>query len=239
MTDRGVSEVVSFVLVFSLVITSVGLVSTVGYSALSDIQASQEADNGALAFEVLAADVDAIESGRAQTQSADIGTSSGTLGTSASTAVSVAVAGRDWNVTTGSLFFRSQRTTVAYQSGAVVRQSGPSAVISAPPDITCTPGGVAVVSLVSINSTSSSSVSGTSVRVVTRQESSSLLYPTNRTPSSPVTVEVRVESEMQDAWARYFEESDGWTYDSATETASCSAERVIVRQTNILVDFRV
>lgn len=241
-SDRGISEVVSFVLVFALVTTSVGLVTTVGYSTLSDLQSSQQAENGALAFEVLSADIDAIESGRADTQSADIGTSDGTLGVDLTTSVVVSVAGEEWNTTTGSLFFQTDETRLTYESGAVVRRSGDNTVMLAPPDFTCTDD-TAIVSVVKVNSTSTSSLSGSTVRVVTRRVTTPtdgpLLYPMNRSPTSPATVDVTVQSDSTDAWESYFQDSGEWTYDAGTNTGSCTADQIIVRKTTISVDFRV
>ncbi|ELZ85768.1 hypothetical protein C453_08133 [Haloferax elongans ATCC BAA-1513] len=235
--DRGVSEVVSFVLVFALVTTSVGLVSSLGYVTLSDLQSAQQADNGALAFEVLAADIDAIESGRAETQSADVGTSDGSLGVNPNETVVVTIDGQTWNAS-GSVFFHSDDARVSYESGAVVRQSEDDAVMIAPPDFTCRDG-AAIVSLVDIETTDSSSISGSSVRVITRRQSSRLLYPSSRIPIGTVTVNVSVQGDSSDALARHFAGGD-WVYDSGTETASCeNVDRVVVRKTTISVEFRV
>ncbi|ELZ91412.1 hypothetical protein C440_13899 [Haloferax mucosum ATCC BAA-1512] len=231
-SERGVSEVVSFVLVFALVTTSVGLVSTLGYATLSDLQSAEQADNGALAFEVLAADVDAIESGRAETQSADVGTSGGTFGVTPAETVTATVNGETWNAS-GTLFFRSTDTKLTYESGAVVRRSGDDGVILAPPDFTCRDD-VAVVSLVSITSTSSSSISGDTVRVLTRRQSNDLLAST-----TDETVTVAPQGDTPDAWAQYFRDQNDWSYDTGTGEATCTAEHVIVRETTITVDFRV
>ena len=53
MSDRAVSDVLGYVLVFSLIISTVGLVYTTGLSGLDDVRQSEKFTNAERAFDVL------------------------------------------------------------------------------------------------------------------------------------------------------------------------------------------
>lgn len=59
-TDRGVSEVLGYVFVFSLVLSSVALVSTVGLDQLADLRDDEQMNNAERAFDLLGANMDDI-----------------------------------------------------------------------------------------------------------------------------------------------------------------------------------
>lgn len=53
MSERGVSEVIGFVLIFSLVISTVGVVYVSGFNGLEDARDAERLNNGERAFDVL------------------------------------------------------------------------------------------------------------------------------------------------------------------------------------------
>ena len=59
--DRAVSDVVAFVFVFSIIITSVGVVTVVGFDVLQSSQASEQALNAERAFESLGRNIANIQ----------------------------------------------------------------------------------------------------------------------------------------------------------------------------------
>jgi hypothetical protein len=61
--DRGVSEVLGFVLVFSLIVASVGIVFTAGLSGLQDVRDAERVTNGERALDVLAENYDDVIAG--------------------------------------------------------------------------------------------------------------------------------------------------------------------------------
>ncbi|SDY13336.1 DUF7289 family protein [Halopenitus persicus] len=61
--DRGVSEVLGFVLVFSLIVASVGIVFTAGLSGLQDVRDAERVTNGERAIDVLAENYDDVLTG--------------------------------------------------------------------------------------------------------------------------------------------------------------------------------
>jgi len=52
--ERGVSDVVGYVLIFSLIVATVGVVTTVGFSTLEDRQDAERVNNVERAFDVFA-----------------------------------------------------------------------------------------------------------------------------------------------------------------------------------------
>lgn len=59
-SNRGVSDVVAFVLTFSIIITGVGVVSTGGFDRLTEFTADQQVDNGERGMEAAAVAVDDV-----------------------------------------------------------------------------------------------------------------------------------------------------------------------------------
>ncbi|MFC6988243.1 hypothetical protein ACFQJD_05030 [Haloplanus sp. GCM10025708] len=72
MPDRAVSDVVGFVLVFSLIITSVGVVTVFGISTLEDARTDERINNAERAFDVLADNFDDIARGGAPSRATEI-----------------------------------------------------------------------------------------------------------------------------------------------------------------------
>lgn len=59
-SNRGVSDVVAFVLTFSIIITGVGVVSTGGFDRLTEFTADQQIDNSERGMEAAASTVDSL-----------------------------------------------------------------------------------------------------------------------------------------------------------------------------------
>ena len=60
MRDRAVSDVVSYILVFALIISTVGIVSVSGISGLQDSRDGERVENAQRGFDLLADDVEDI-----------------------------------------------------------------------------------------------------------------------------------------------------------------------------------
>jgi hypothetical protein len=79
MTDRAVSDVIGYVLVFSLIIATVGIVTAVGFSTIEDRQRDERINNVERAFDVFAANVEDVYRGGAPSRATEIRLSGGTL----------------------------------------------------------------------------------------------------------------------------------------------------------------
>jgi FlaG/FlaF family flagellin (archaellin) len=244
--DRAVSDVVAFVLVFALVITAVGLVTTVGFGSLQDVTRSEQAKSAEIAFDAVAETVTGLERGTAPVRSSEVSLSDGSMSVVEGATIEVRVdpddsdslsfgsSSYDYTYTTGGIEYRSADTRFTYESGTVYRGGADGSVLRASPSMTCE-GDTAVVSLVDVRADGSGGVAGGSTTVVSRATNRSVLYSGARHPDTQ-GVQVAVTSQGQEAWNEHFAESAGWTGSSGTYT--CSAERVFVRLTVVEVRFR-
>ena len=63
--ERAVSDVLAFIIVFSIIITSVALVYGTGFSSLDQVREGEQKANAERAFEAIAYSMDDIETGAA------------------------------------------------------------------------------------------------------------------------------------------------------------------------------
>jgi FlaG/FlaF family flagellin (archaellin) len=241
--DRAVSDVVAFVLVFALVITAVGLVTTVGFGSLQDVAQSEQAKSAEIAFDAVAETVAELERGTAPVRSSEVSLSDGSMSVVEGATVDVRVRNSsesfgttdyDYSRTTGGIEYRSADARFTYESGTVYRGGSAGSVLRSSPSMTCT-GGTAVVSLVDLRVDGSAAVGSGSTTVVSRATNRSVLYSSARHADTEA-VRVTVASSGQEAWNEHFASAAGWTGSGGTYT--CSAERVFVRLTVVEVQFR-
>jgi len=151
--DRSVSDVLAFVLVFSIIITSVGLVYSVGFSSLSDFQESEQKTNAARAFDAFSSVFDDVEEGRAVARNGELRLRGGTIQLSRESEFNISV--RDsggtslWNGTntTGSLLYTADGTTIGYGNGGVFRQDGDTSAMINEPSFLCEGGRAVAVEI--------------------------------------------------------------------------------------------
>lgn len=239
--DRSVSDVLAFVLVFSIIITSVGLVYSVGFSSLSDFQESEQKTNAARAFDAFSSVFDDVEEGRAVARNGELRLRGGTIQLSRESEFNISV--RDsggtplWSGTnsTGSLLYTADGTTIGYGNGGVFRQDGDASAMINEPSFLCE-GGRAVVSLVALRADGVTSQSGDgNVQIKARANRSTVLYSAQRSSANAESVNLSVaDSEFGDAWDRYLVDN-GWTYNAGEY--GCSADVVVIRVTVIDVEI--
>lgn len=241
--DRAVSDVVAFVLVFALVITAVGLVTTIGFGSLQEVAQGEQAKSAEIAFDAVAETVADLERGTAPVRSSEVSLSDGSMSVVEGATVDVRVRNSsesfgttdyDYSMTTGGIEYRSEASRFTYESGTVYRGGSAGSVRRESPSMTCEDG-TAVVSLVQIQADGTSSVAGGSTTVVSRATNQSMLYSSARKPNTQ-GVQVTITSPGQEAWNEYFADAAGWSGSSGTYT--CTADRVFVRLTVIEVQFR-
>lgn len=241
-TDRGVSDLIGFVLTFSVVILSVGILLTVGIDVLRDLQASTQTDNAESVFLAVADGFGELQEGQAPKRAGSLDLQIGASLTTANVSVmnvSVNGPGFESTVPMGSLRYEIENTTVAYESGGVFRTSGGnSALIGQPPELYCSnESGVAVVSIVTVVAPSDPSVSGGTATITGTTESTTLLFPENRSAPAIDNVTVEVSSSFEDAWDRHFEDSStGWVDPDGDGVFTCEdVSQAFVRHTVIAV----
>jgi hypothetical protein len=232
--DRGVSDTLSFVLVFALVISGVGLVTVFGMSSLVDAKDGVNAQTAERGFVVLAEDIDELERSQSPVRTSDIALTDASLAVTTGPTVEVSVGGSSFSETFAlhALAYRTESTVVSYAGGGVFRtQDGGTAVVSSPA-VRCTPT-AATVSLVRLTAEGSESVAGGAARVAVTHSETRLAFPETRAPQTVTNVSVTTTDER---WQRALAAQPGWTA-TGPDTHTCSTERVFVRETTVSVDL--
>ncbi|MFB6195633.1 MAG: hypothetical protein ABEI80_05640 [Haloplanus sp.] len=212
--DRAVSEVLSFILVFSLITASVGVVSVVGLGSLQDARDAERIDNAERAFEVLAANQRDIVYGGAPSRSTEIklaetsltlaaptdvnltGDGGATLGIAESRPITFGMAGDGPGLTSG----------VVYEMGAVLRVDRGGAVIQRPPPFQFGADRT-VIHYVALQSSTGSvqrRAGSTTVLVRSSRGSTSLLAH-KPDDGETYTLTITTDPQRSGAWKRYLE----------------------------------
>lgn len=250
MTDRAQTEVLGYILVFSIVVLAVALVTVSGQSGLVDVRENQRAANVERGFVVLADNVDDVVRGRAPSRATELSLSGESL--ALGDPVTMNVSARDPSsgavVFDRSLQFRpvvyatDDGTRVVYASGAVIRQGsgGGAALLREPSMLLSTER--TVVSVVNTTLEAGSAQVDRESRVLLRtvgRESEVVARS-----DSTVNLTVTVTSPRAAAWESYLETEIDPSADDCTrpspDTVSCTftTDRVSVVRTRVGVSFR-
>lgn len=136
---RGVSETVGFVLVFSLVLLTVGTVFTVGYGGLQDARDAERINNAERAFDVLVDNIGDITARGAPSRGTEVRLAEASIGPGPPTLLNVtgyksgSVAFSTGNYSTDPVVYEASDTRIRYAAGAVTRiQSDGSLMLQEP-----------------------------------------------------------------------------------------------------------
>ena len=228
MTDpadtRGVSEIVGFILVFSLVVGTISLVYASGISGLDDTRDAERITNAERAFDVLANNFQQMARGEAPNRATEIKLAEAQLSTSTEREVNISADGVDpadansstirYNPGTG--------TSIVYENGAVIRVDDGNAVMLEEPDFLFDDGNV-VVRYIELKG-GGQSIGGTSTTVLVRAErTSSDVLVNNGSSPEDIVIKMQTHPERAQVWQDYYNRSIG----SATgTTGSCTTPNV-------------
>jgi hypothetical protein len=232
-SSRGLSDVVAFVLMFGIIITSVGLVATFGLTELEEFDRDQKLNNADRTFELIARSLDEIEESQAtvRTDAIDLGGGSITVSPSSSVTVSVTGSGTSYTETfpLNTLVYESEDTMIGYENGATyrVRAQSDSGIINHEPGLICSDG-TAVLSFVTVQGQEDRALGGSGTfRITGRLTNSTLLYPVARSGAGNASAADQVEmtytfsgESRAREWANHFDRSQGdWIVTSETDTS--------------------
>lgn len=229
--ERAVSDVLAFIIVFSIIITSVALVYGTGFSSIREVRDGEQKANAERALEAIALSMSDLVKGEATRRGGSLNLGGGQLQVDESTDIEVLVDGTEVTPDpnpVGSFEFYVDDTAVAYESGGVFRRDGSASVTVLQPTMTCT-GESAVVSLVAVTSSQGAIGATDNVEVSMIEQSTRLLHAET---GSNIDVEVDVdETDYAPAWERTLDEQ-GWSIDTTGSdfvVTTCSTDRVVVR----------
>lgn len=128
MTDRGVSEVVGFILIFSLVTISVGSVYVFGFDGLQDARDGQQLENVERAFDVFEDNMDDLVGGEAPNRATEFKLYDATIEVGEPTRITTRLTNvgnaPSYSVQAYPVVYRSETSpsTTRYVLGSVIRQ---------------------------------------------------------------------------------------------------------------------
>ncbi|SDQ47257.1 DUF7289 family protein [Natronobacterium texcoconense] len=179
--DRGVSEVVAFVLVFGIILTSVALLSVTGFQAMDDYQEVEQLANAERAMDALTENFnDVLRYDGIDQRYGELTLREGTMTAGSSgTVVNVSVDGDpigadepfsrsadNGRFDVGEFAYEYESETVAYEGGGLVRASDGGSVLLSEPLLECRADSeTAVVTLAVVDSTDRSIRSHTGLGV--------------------------------------------------------------------------
>lgn len=244
-TDRAVSEVVGFVLVFSLVLITIALVYTSGLGGLNDARDAEQMNNAERAFDVLAYNFEKMVRGEAPHRATEVKLADSTLVMDDNAQIRVKnESGESVTNMTQHQPIRYEvesGSQIVYEHGAVIRVDDGHATMKRNPDILFADDRL-VFRYIEAGDFGGRGhhVSGdTTVLVRSSVTSSQLLYSSS---DETVTIELETQAERVDAWQRYFEENGGDCNSPSGEgqiTLECEfeTESFYLSRTRIQVDF--
>lgn len=138
---RGISDVVGYVLVFSLVVSIVGFVSVSGFASLSDVRDAEQANNAERAFDVLSDNIADIYEHGAPSRATEISLADAGLRTTETVTINISAndtsSSDNFTLTKDSrpiIWEGNRETEIVYSFGATLRDERQGGiVVEAPP----------------------------------------------------------------------------------------------------------
>ncbi|WP_123535048.1 DUF7289 family protein [Halosimplex salinum] len=211
-SERGQSELIGYVLVFSAVILAIGSVVTFGVTALDEVQSATVADSGEFAMQSVSADMEALYYGTATSRNTELTLESATLETGAPTIVNVTANRGGTKVATNRTFrpivYKTDDVAIAYENTLIVRDQARGSVAVNEPLVSISDHR-AVIPVVETNA-SVQSVGGSTQQVNAMLNGSTAESLTSKSGDS-VRLNVTVQSvpDRVDVWERQLNESVG------------------------------
>ena len=227
--ERGVTDVIGFILVFGLVATTVAIISINGMGTLQDSRDAEQVNNAERAYDVLADNMADVYQEGAPHRATEISLEKAQLNTA--TTVRLNVSGVDssdnyypikdvraqpivWEST------EATQSTIAYSFGAVVRADRQGGVIVNEPPFVLEDDRM-ILMAVKTQTTEPQSMSGTTVRVRGSKAQSGSTVRTDQLDAYS-RLEINVTTPRAAIWKRYFERKD--------VTTSCSIDEETGRE---------
>ena len=208
-SESAVSEVIGFILIFSIVMLAISAIYAVGYPTIQSSKENAQFQNMEQSFMVLQSNINTVAFGQAPVRTLKTSLGGGSLTVDPNEGKITVSPGVWSDVPIGAIEYEKNGRSIAYEGGGVWEKypAGSAIKVSEPKIFVHEDNGNRTVSVSIINiSGELSSVGGEGAASVTvRSELST--YPLNIT-YSPGTVTINVTSYYYaDAWGRYFNET--------------------------------
>lgn len=227
--ERGVSEVLGFILVFSLVLMTIGIVYSGGFGVLEETRNGERVNNAERALDVLATNLQQIARGDAPRRATEVKLAEAKLETSNHHELSTNSTSIGQAQTAGPVAIRftaGTDTEIVYEAGAIIRTESEGGVMLREPDFLFDENRTVVRYIETRGS--GQSVSGTTtVLVRADRRSSEVLASRTDVVDETVTFNITTTPKRAVVWERYLESEIDWETDACTivdpaaETVTC------------------
>ena len=226
--DRAVSEVIGYVLVFSLVVTSIVIVSGPGFSVLEEARSAEQNRNAETAFDVLHANMAELYTGHAPSRATemDIGDSDLVVGENVTVRIHLDEGGGSWDNDT-SYRIRSvvqrldDERRLVYEAGAVLRTNREAGIVVSDPPVLSNDESVHIT-IPATQSASTFSVRGGTVLVRGAVQERDVVV--SDTDDTYQTVILNVTSPRADLWHDHLEEGGFDCSGPTNDTTECQRD---------------
>lgn len=233
MTDRAISEVIGYALVFSLVLSTVALVSVAGFGQLQQTRDAEQVNNAQRAFDLLATNMDDIAQRGAPSRSTEIRLKESQLDVASPIQVTI-VAQNSSNVDqnrtntydVNPIIYKTNDgdSQLVYAGGAIFRIDNGNGVALERPSIVAESDRV-VFPLVQTRSRNVQGVAGGTIRVRADNSGTELLV--SDTKGTFDTMLLNVTSPRANLWVDVLDEYEAFDCDldtsGSTDQAECEA----------------
>lgn len=217
-TDRAVSDVVGYVLIFSLIVATVGVVTTVGFGTLDDRQDAERINNVERAFDVFANNMENVYRDGAPSRATEMRLAGGTLSHGEPVTITIET-DDDETVTVVSrpLVYSDDNSEIVYAAGAVLRSDdGGSVMLKEPPFRADRP--TALIPLIETFRTSGPNTVSVDGAIRVTSSARTVNTTVSNAFADADDYRITVDSPRTTAWTRYFESQDG--FDNVSESGS-------------------
>ena len=214
MTDRAVSEVLSFVLVFTLIIASITLISVSGLGSLQDARNAEQLNNAERAFDILSDNIADMYQRGAPSRATEISLGEAQLRTADNVTMTVEVQEGGSYSRVGQWQIRpiefegEEDRKIVYEAGGVYRTNRDGDLRIRDPPLLVNDNH-ALITIVGVNRPQAQSLGGSTVLVRANHRDTDIAY--NDTDSNAEKIRINVTGPRSDLWERYLEEEKGFT----------------------------
>lgn len=243
---RGVSDVLAFTLLFGIIITSVGLISVVGFEAVGSMSDSEQLASAEESMTELADQLTGIADHEAPVRSTELRASGATVSVVSGPRLNVTIENEThamWagEFDMGGVEYRLDDRTITVVGGAVFRNDGEQAVMLRDPPF-LTVDNRTRLNLLRIEPADDAITSATSTRLQLRSyhDRSRLVAPNDRDALDEVeTIEIEVVSDddIADAWRDYLDDASAWTASDSDSWRLEDVDDAVVRLTRTEIQF--
>lgn len=239
--ERGVSEVLSYALLFSMILTMVGVTYTAGVADLRVAQQSEQIQNTERAFEVFASNVADIVYRGASSRSTTVTTSGSSVGLGDPVAFNLTLLdeGVSYSASVRPVVYHGDSADVVYSNGAVIHEGRDGSVLLHEPPMLLEDR--VLVPYVITRAAGPERVGGESTVLIGTDSASRSAFLEPAETGDSYQLRLNVTTPRTGVWRRYLTSEADASCTTTGETVSCTftAERVSVSVVRVDVRLRV